>query len=131
MLRLVILVVASLLAMELVVWLAVSADAREIGLVAPSATTSAGGIAIAVLYTFGGLVVLARPVVAAMLFVSAAALGLLFGREDEAERLVVYGILALLLAAASAICARWHQPPRVATGRGRNGTNRPPLKNVN
>ena len=109
MLRLIVLVVASLLAMELVVWLAVSADAREIGLDAPSATTIAGGIVAAVLYTLGGLVVLARPGVAVLLFVLAAVLAFLFGREDEAERLAAYGILALLLAAASGVCARWHQ----------------------
>jgi hypothetical protein len=118
MLRLVILVVASLLAMELVVWLAVSADAREMGLDAPSATTIAGGIVVAALYTLGGLVVIARPVVAALLFVITAALGLLFGREDEAERLTVYGILALLLAAASAVCARWRQAPWLTNGGG-------------
>ena len=82
MLRLVTLVTASLLAMELVVWLAVAADARDAGLDAPAATTIAAGIAIAVLYTFGGLVVMARPVVAALLFVLAAVLGFLFGYED-------------------------------------------------
>jgi hypothetical protein len=105
------LVVASLLAMELVVWLAVSADAREAGIEAPSATTIAAGIAITVLYTLGGLVVLGRPVVAMLLFVLAAALGFLFSREDEAARLAVYGVLALLLAAASGVCARWRQVP--------------------
>jgi hypothetical protein len=118
MLRLVILVVAALLAMELVVWLAVSADAREVGLAAPSAITIAAGMAIAAFYTLGGLVVLGRPAVAAVLFVLAAALGFFFGREDEAERLAVYGILALLLAVASAICARWRQVPWLANGRG-------------
>ena len=111
MLRLVILVVASLLAMEIVVWLAVSADAREVGLDAPSATSMAAGIAITVLYTAGGLVALGRPAVAALLFVLAAMPGLLFSREDEAERLAVYGVLALLLAAASGVCARWRQVP--------------------
>ena len=109
MLRLVILIVASLLAMELVVWIAVSADAREVGLDAPSATTIAAGVAFAVLYTLGGLVVLARPVAAALLFVLAAALGFFFGREDEAERLAVYGVLALLLAVSGGVCARWRR----------------------
>ena len=117
MLRLVILIVASLLAMELVVWIAVSADAREVGLDAPSATTIAAGVAVAVLYTLGGLVVLARPVAAALLFVLAAALGFFFGREDEAERLAVYGVLALLLAVASGVCARWRQVPWLTDGR--------------
>jgi hypothetical protein len=116
MLRLVTLVVASLLAMELVIWLAVAADAREVGIDAPSATTIAAGIAIAVLYTLGGLVVLTRPVVAALLFVLVAVLGLLFGSEDEAERLAAYGVLALPLAAASAICARWRQVPWLTNG---------------
>ena len=119
MLRLVTLVVASLLAMELVVWLAVSADAREVGIEAPSATTIAAGIAITALYTLGGLVALGRPAVAALLFVLAAALGFLFGYEDGREGLAVYGVLALLLAAASAICARWPHAPWVANGRGR------------
>jgi hypothetical protein len=118
MLRLVILVVASLLAMELVVWLAVSADAREVGIDGPSEPTIAAGIAVTVLYTLGGLVVLGRPMVAAPLFVLAAALGLLFSREHAAERLAIYGILALLLAAASAVCARWRQVPWLTNGRG-------------
>ncbi len=119
MLRLVTLIVASLLAMELVVGLAVSADAREIGLDAPSATTIAAGIAIAVSYTLGGLVVLGRPAVSALLFVLVAALGFFFGREDEAERLAVYRVLALLLAVASGVCARWQQVPALTNGRGR------------
>ncbi len=118
MLRLVILLVASLFAMELVVWLAVAADARVAGIDAPSATTIAAGIAIAVLYTLGGLVVLARPVVAALLFVLVAVLGLLFGSEDEAERLAAYAVFALPLAAASAICARWRHVPGLTNGRG-------------
>ena len=119
MLRLVTLVVASLLAMELVVWLAVSADAREVGIEAPSATTLTAGIAIAVLYTLGGLVVLGRPLVATLLFVFAAVLGFVFGYEDGREGLAVYGVLALLLAAASAICARWRHVSWVAHGRVR------------
>jgi hypothetical protein len=118
MLRLVTLVVASLLAMELVVWLAVSADAREAGIDGPSESTIAAGIAIAVLYTLGGLVVLGRPAVATLLFVLAAMPGLLFGSEDEAERLAAYGVLALSLAVASAICARWRQVPGPTDGRG-------------
>ena len=98
MLRLITLAVASLLAMELVVWLAVSADAREVGIDGPSDSAIAAGIAIAVLYTLGGLVVLARSMVAALLFALVAAIGFLFGREDEAERLAAYGVFALLLA---------------------------------
>jgi hypothetical protein len=118
MLRLVTLVVSSLLAMELVVWLAVAADARETGIDGPSESTIAAGIAIAVLYTLGGLVVLGRPAVAALLFILAAAPGLLFGREDAAERLAAYGALALLLAAASGVCARWRQASWVTNGGG-------------
>jgi hypothetical protein len=49
--------------------------------------------------------------VAALLFVLVAAIGFLFGREDEAERLAAYGVLALLLAAASATGARWRHAP--------------------
>jgi hypothetical protein len=119
MLRLVTLVVASLLAMELVIWLAVSADAREVGLAAPSPTAIAGGVATAVLYTVGGLVVLGRPAAAALLFVLAAVLGFLFGREDEAERLAVYGVLAVPLAVFSLACARWRR--RTGPAHGRNG----------
>ena len=118
MLRLVTLVVASLLAMELVVWLAVSADAREVGLEAPSATAMAAGIAITILYTIGGLVVLGRPLVAALLFVLAAVLAFLFGHEDGREGLAAYGVLALLLAVASGVCARWRQVPWLTNERG-------------
>ena len=118
MLPLATLVTSSLLAMPLVVWLAVSADARDAGLDAPAAATLAAGVAIAVLYTLGGLVVLARPVAAAVLFVLAAALSFRFGYEDGWDGLAVYGVLALLLAAASAICARWRQVPGLTNGRG-------------
>ena len=117
MLPLATLVISSLLAMPLVVWLAVSADARDAGLDAPAAATLAAGVAIAVLYTLGGLVVLARPVAAAVLFVLAAALSFRFGYEDGREGLAVYGVLALLLAAASSVCARWRQGSWVVNGR--------------
>ena len=117
MLPLATLVTSSLLAMPLVIWLAVSADARDAGLDAPAASTLAAGVAIAVLYTCGGLVVLARPVAAAVLFVLAAALAFLFGYEDGREGLAVYGVLALLLAAASSVCARWRQGSWVVNGR--------------
>jgi hypothetical protein len=118
MLRLVTLVVASLLAMELVVWLAAVVDARDAGAEVPDGSTIAAGIAVAVLYTLGGLVVLGRPAPAALLFVLAAGLAFLFGREYEAERLSVYGLFALLLAAASGVCARWRQVPWLTNGRG-------------
>ena len=52
-----------------------------------------------------------------MLFVLAAALSFLFGYEDGREGLAVYGVLALLLATASGVCARWQQVPWVANGR--------------
>jgi hypothetical protein len=118
MLRLVTLVVSSLAAMPLVVWLAVSSDAREASLDAPAAATLAAGVAIAVLFTVGGLIVLARPALAVLLFVLAAALGFIFGYEDGREGLAVYGVLALLLSAASAICARWREVPWLTNGRG-------------
>jgi hypothetical protein len=118
MLPLVTLVTSSLLAMPLVVWLATAADARDAGLDAPPATIIVTGMAIAILYIIGGLVVMARPVVAALLFVLAAVLGFLFGYEDGPEGLAIYGILALLLAAASAVCARWRQVPWLTNGRG-------------
>ena len=47
MLPLATLVTSSLLAMPLVIWLAVSADARDAGLDAPAASTLAAGVAIA------------------------------------------------------------------------------------
>jgi hypothetical protein len=53
MLRLITLVVASLLAMPLVVWLAAAADARDAGLDGPSDANIVAGIAIAVLYPLG------------------------------------------------------------------------------
>jgi hypothetical protein len=118
MLRLVTLVVASLLAMELVVWLATVVDARDAGVEVPDGSTIAAGIAVAVLYPLGGLVVLGRPALAALLFVLAAVLAFLFGREDGREGLAVYGVLALLLAAASAICARWRRVPWLTNRRG-------------
>jgi hypothetical protein len=117
MLPLVTLVTSSLLAMPLVVWLATAADARDAGLDGPPDATIAAGIAIAILYIIGGLVVMARPTVAALLFVLAAVLGFLFGYEDGSEGLAVYGVLALLLTAASAVCARWREVPRVANRR--------------
>ena len=117
MLRLITLVVASLLAMPLVVWLAAVVDARDAGLDGPSDATIAAGIAIAVLYPLGGLVVLGRPAIAALLFVLAAVLAFLFGHEDGPEGLAVYGVLALPLAATSAVCARWRKVPRVANRR--------------
>ena len=117
MLPLVTLVTSSLLAMPLVVWLATAADARDAGLDAPPDATIVAGIAIAILYVIGGLVVMARPAVAALLFVLAAVLGFLFGYEDGSEGLAVYGVLALLLAAASGACARWRQVPWSPHGR--------------
>jgi hypothetical protein len=111
-------VIASLLAMPLVVGLGTAADARDAGLDAPAATIMAAGIAIAVLYPLAGLVVLVRPALAALLFLLAAALGFFFGYEDGQEGLAVYGILALPLAAVSALCARWRRVPWVANGRG-------------
>jgi hypothetical protein len=116
MLHLATLVTASLLAMELVVRLAVAADARATGLDAPAAITIAAGIAIAALYPLGGLVVLVRPLVAALLFVLAATLGFLFGQEDGREGLAGYGVFALLLAAASVVCT-WLPPPDKAASR--------------
>src|SRR5918993_6066492 len=112
MLPLVTLVVSSLLAMPLVVWLAVSADAREAGLDAPPASILAAGMAIAVLYVIGGFVVMARPALAALVFLFAAAIGFLFGYQDGPDGLAVYGVLSLPLAAASALCARWRTWPR-------------------
>jgi hypothetical protein len=112
MLPLVTLVTSSLLAMPLVVWLATAADARDAGLDAPASTIIAAGMAIAVLFIIGGLVVMARPVVAALLFVVAAVLGVFFGYEDGPNGLAVYGVLSLPLAAASALCARWRKLPR-------------------
>jgi hypothetical protein len=106
-----------LLAMELVVWLAVSADARDAGLNAPATTTLAAGSVIALLYTLGGLVVLGRPALAALLFLLAAAVGFLFGHEDGREGLAAYGVLALLLAGTSGVCARWRQVSWVTNGR--------------
>ena len=117
MLPLVTLVTSSLLAMPLVVWLATAADARDAGLDAPASTIIAAGMTIAVFYIIGGLVVMARPAVAALLFVLAAVLGFLFGYEDGPEGLAVYGVLALPLAATSAVCARWRKVPRVANRR--------------
>jgi hypothetical protein len=118
MLRLVTLVIASLLAMELVVWLAAVVDARDAGAEVPDGTTIAAGIAIAVLYPLGGLVVLGRPVLAALLFILAAVLAFLFGHEDGPDGLAGYGVLALPLAAASAISARWRHLPWLTNGRG-------------
>jgi hypothetical protein len=119
MLRLVILVIASLLAMELVVWIAAEADARDAGAEVPDGSTIAAGIAVAVLYPIGGLVVLGRPTVAALLFVVAAVLAFIFGHEDGPDGLAAYGILALPLAVASGACARWQQRPWQMNGRGR------------
>ena len=113
MLPLVTLVTSSLLAMPLVVWLATAADARDAGLDGPPDATIVAGIAIAILYIIGGLVVIARPTVAALLFLLAAVLGFLFGHADGREGLAAYGVLALLLAAASGVCARWRQVPRL------------------
>jgi hypothetical protein len=118
MLRLVTLVVASLLAMELVVWLAAVVDARDAGAEVPDGSTIAAGIVIAVLYPLGGLIVLGRPALAALLFALAAVLAFLFGHEDGPDGLAVYGVLALPLAAASAICARWRQAPWLTNERG-------------
>jgi len=117
MLHLATLVTASLLAMELVVRLAVAADARAAGLDAPAATTIAAGIAIAVLYPLGGLVVLARPLMAALLFILAATLAFLVRQEDGRDELEMtgYGLLALLLAAASVACSRLPPPGKAVS----------------
>src|SRR5215207_1370787 len=112
MLPLVTLVTSSLLAMPLVLWLATAADARDAGLDGPPDATIVAGIAIAVLYIIGGLVVMARPAMAALVFLFAAALGFLFGYQDGPDGLAVYGVLSLPLAAASALCARWRKLPR-------------------
>jgi hypothetical protein len=114
MLHLATLVTSSLLAMELVVRLAAAADARAAGLDAPAATTIAAGIAIAVMYTLGGLLVLVRPVAAALLFVFAATLGF-FSQEDGRDELTGYSVLALLLAAASIACSRPPPPDKAAS----------------
>jgi hypothetical protein len=105
-------VISSLLAMPLVVGLGAAADAREAGLDAPAPTIMAAGMAIAILYPLGGLVVLVRPALAALLFVVAAALGFVFGREDGLEGLALYGVLALPLAAASVACSRLPSPDK-------------------
>jgi hypothetical protein len=118
MLRLVILVVASLLAMDLVVWLAAVADARDAGAEAPHGATAAAGIAIAVLYPVAGLVALGRPALAGLLFVFTAVLAFLVGQEDSHEGLSAFGFLALLLAAACGVCAGWRRMPWSANGRG-------------
>jgi hypothetical protein len=104
------LIVSSLLAMPLVAELAAAADAREAGLNAPTATTIAAGAAIAVLYPLGGLIVLARPPLAAGVFLLAAVIGFLFGHEDGRDGLAVYGVLALPLAAASVASSRLLSP---------------------
>jgi len=115
MLRLATLVTSSLLAMPLVVWLASAEDARSAGASSPPATTIAAGIAIAVLFPLGGLIVLVRPAVAAMLFVLAASLAFLFGHEDGREGLTDYGVAALLLAAVSVACSRLPPPDKAAS----------------
>lgn len=107
-------VISSLLAMPLVVGLGTAVDARESGLDAPADVTITAGIAIAILYPLGGLLVLVRPAVAALLFVLAAALCFVFGYEDGSDGLAVYGVLAIPLAAASVVCSRLPPPDNAA-----------------
>jgi hypothetical protein len=95
-------VVSLLLAMPLIAELAMAADARSAGGGAPAGRVIAAGGVVAVLYPLAGVVVLGRPTVAAALFLLAAAVGFAFGRDDGWDGLTSYGVLALMLAAASA-----------------------------
>jgi hypothetical protein len=117
MLRLVTLVVASLLALPLIVWLATAVDARAAGLAVATDTTIAAGLAIAILYPLAGLALLGRPLLAASVFVVAAAIGFAFGQEDGEGRLAGYGVFALLLAVASFVCSRQQARPGSTDGR--------------
>jgi hypothetical protein len=106
MLPLATLVTSSVLAIPLIAWLAAADYARVVGRDTPVETTIAAGLVIATLYPLGGLIVLGRPLLAVMLFLLAAALGFVAGHEDGWDGLAVYGVLALPLAAASALCSR-------------------------
>ncbi len=81
-------------------------DARAAGDDAPDGVVLATGVALAVLYPLAGLLALGLAVMAAALFLLAAALGLVVGRTGGWDGLAIYGLLALLLAAASVVCAR-------------------------
>ncbi len=113
MLRLAILITSSLLTIPLIAWLAAASDERALGRGTQPTTTTAAGVAIAVLFALGGLLVLARPLLATMLFLLAAVLAGLVGYDDGLEGLASYGLLGLLLATMSAACSRrrvlrWH-----------------------
>jgi hypothetical protein len=117
MLPLVTMIASSLLAMPLIVWLATAADARASGIAVATDTTIAAGLAIAILYPLAGLAVLGRPLLAAILFVVAAAISFAVGQEDAEGRLAGYGLFALLLAVVSFVCVRQQTRPGSTDGR--------------
>lgn len=79
--------------------------------------TSMTGLGVALLYSFGGLFVLYRPRAAALLFLAAGLLGTVAGLRTAFDDLVVWGVLALALAAAGLVAAR-EQPRSAHAGSG-------------